>query len=179
MIKAVLRVPVHTVCPCPYCMSMSMLHVHVHTACPCPYCMSMSMLDGHVNAACPCQYPCTYIKTCRTDRHPVSPVLKKLTMPEQVRYRTKLTLSCIFLVRYRTKIRDAEKPMPTFFSSIPMPSYICCLGSIGLLAWVMPYFHEQDSLTLLTRHLWIRPRQRKWFGFPKWDWLTNLFHIHI
>jgi hypothetical protein len=29
-------------------------------------------------------------------------------MPEQFRYRTKLTQSVIFLVRYQTKIRDAD-----------------------------------------------------------------------
>ncbi len=35
---------------------------------------------------------------------------KKLTKPEQVRYRTKLTQSGICLLRYRTKIRDAGMP---------------------------------------------------------------------
>jgi hypothetical protein len=44
-------------------------------------------------------------------------------MPEQVLYRTKLTQSGIFLVRYRTKIRDARKPMPALVSSMLMPSY--------------------------------------------------------
>jgi hypothetical protein len=34
--------------------------------------------------------------------------LKKLTMPGQVWYRTKLTQSGIFLVRYWTKIWDAD-----------------------------------------------------------------------
>ncbi len=48
---------------------------------------------------------------------------KKLTMPEQVRYRTKLTQSGIFIVRYRTKVRDAGMPMPASVSSMPMPSY--------------------------------------------------------
>jgi hypothetical protein len=38
-------------------------------------------------------------------------------------YRTKLILSGIFLVRYRTKIRDAGLPMPALVSSMPMPSY--------------------------------------------------------
>jgi hypothetical protein len=49
------------------------------------------------------------IPECRTVWHPVSAVQawKKLAMPEQVPYRTKLTQSGIFLVRYRTKIRDA------------------------------------------------------------------------
>jgi hypothetical protein len=44
-------------------------------------------------------------------------------MPEQVWYRTKLTQSGIFLVRYQTKIRDAGMPMPALVSSMPMPSY--------------------------------------------------------
>jgi hypothetical protein len=49
--------------------------------------------------------------------------LKKLTMPEQVRYRTELTQSGIFLVWYRTKIRDAGMPMPALVFWMPMPSY--------------------------------------------------------
>ncbi len=49
--------------------------------------------------------------------------LKKLTMLKQVRYRTKLTQSGIFLVQYLTKIRDAGMPMPALVSSMPMPSY--------------------------------------------------------
>ncbi len=49
--------------------------------------------------------------------------LKKLTMPKPVLYRTKLTQSGIFLVRYRTKIRDARMPMPALVSSMPMPTY--------------------------------------------------------
>jgi hypothetical protein len=48
---------------------------------------------------------------------------KKITIPEQVQYRTKLTQSGIFLVRYQTKIRDAVMPMPALVSSMPMPSY--------------------------------------------------------
>ncbi len=48
---------------------------------------------------------------CRTVRHLVIlvPDGKKLTIPEQV--------------RYRTKIRDAGMPMPALVSSMPMPSY--------------------------------------------------------
>ncbi len=63
---------------------------------------------------------------CQTVRHPVSPVpdWKKLTMTEQVRYWTKLTQSGIFLVRYRTKIRDAGMLMPALVSSMPMSSYV-------------------------------------------------------
>ncbi len=38
------------------------------------------------------------------------------------RYRTKLMQSGIFLVRDRTKIRDAGMPMPALVSSMPMPS---------------------------------------------------------
>jgi hypothetical protein len=48
---------------------------------------------------------------------------KKITMQEQVRYHTKLTLSGIFLVRYRTKIWDAGMLMPALVSSMSMPSY--------------------------------------------------------
>jgi hypothetical protein len=116
-------------CPDTCCMTKGVLRVHVHAACPCPYCMPMSMLHAHVNDACLCQCPCTYIHIempeCRTVRHPVSPVpdWKKLTIPEQVRYRTKLTQSGIFLVRYRTKIRDAGMPMPALVFSMTMLRY--------------------------------------------------------
>ncbi len=54
-------------------------------------------------------------------------------MPEQVRYRTKLTQSGIFLVRYQTKIRDAGMPMPALVSSMPMPSYARYSQSQGSL----------------------------------------------
>jgi hypothetical protein len=62
---------------------------------------------------------------CRTIRHLVGPVpgMKKLTMPEQVRYWTKPMQSGIFLVLYRYKIMDAGMPMPALVSSMPMPSY--------------------------------------------------------
>ncbi len=105
----------------------SMLHEQSRAVCPYPCCMSMSILHVRVHAPCLCQYPCTYIEMpeCRTVWHPVSPVpdWKKLTMLEQVRYRTKLTLSIIFSVRYRTKIRHAGMPMPALVSLMPMPSY--------------------------------------------------------
>ncbi len=111
-------VQIHAAWPKPCCVSMSMsiLHVHVHVACPCQCCMSMSM-SVYI-----------YIKEmleCQTVRHPVSPVpdWKKLAMPEQVRYQTKLTQSGIFLVRYRTKIWDAGMQMPVLVSSMPMPSF--------------------------------------------------------
>jgi hypothetical protein len=61
--------------------------------------------------------------------------LKKLTMPEQVRYRTKLTQSGIFLVRYRTKIQDAGMPMPALVSSMPMPSYALAGDNLKQLAF--------------------------------------------
>ncbi len=48
--------------------------------------------------------------------------LKKTNDAETVPYRTKLMQSGIFLVRYRTKIRDAGMPMPALVSSMPMPS---------------------------------------------------------
>ncbi len=58
--------------------------------------------------------------------HLVSPVpeWKKLVMPEQVQYRTKLTQSGIFLVRFQTKIRYAGMPIPALVSSMPIPSYV-------------------------------------------------------
>ncbi len=49
--------------------------------------------------------------------------LKKLTMPEIIRYRTKPRQSGIFLVRYRTEIIDTGMPMPALVSLMPMPSY--------------------------------------------------------
>ncbi len=60
--------------------------------------------------------------------------LKKLMMPEQVLYRTMLTQSGIFLVRYRTKIRDAGMPMPALVSSMPMPSFALPAGLSSLQA---------------------------------------------
>ncbi len=61
------------------------------------------------------------------------PDRKKLTMPEQVRYRTKLTQSGIFLVWYQTEIRDAGMPMPALVSSMPMPSYASFLVTEAVL----------------------------------------------
>ncbi len=46
----ILHVQVLASCPCPCCMSLSMLHV------PCPCCMPLSKLHVPVQAACPC--PC-------------------------------------------------------------------------------------------------------------------------
>ncbi len=136
--KFALRVHVHAACPCQCCMSMSMsmlhamsmLHVHLHFACSCQCCipfqcciicqcfMSMSMST----------YIYEEMPECRTVRHPVSPVQdwKKLMMPEHLRYRTKLTQPGIFLVKYRTKIRDAGMPKPALVSSMLMPSYGIC-----------------------------------------------------
>jgi hypothetical protein len=71
--------------------------------------------------------------------------LKKLTMPEQVWYRTKLTQSGIFLVRYRTKIRDAGMPMPALVFWMPMPSY--GFNHIEMLLFftegTRPMFHKE------------------------------------
>jgi hypothetical protein len=46
-------------------------------------------------------------------------------MPDQVRYWTKPTQSCVwhFLVQYRTKILDAGMPMTALVSSMAMPRY--------------------------------------------------------
>jgi hypothetical protein len=126
---SVILASMHVHCPDTCCMTKGVLRVHVHAACPCPYCIHMSMLHAHVNAACTCQCPCTYtyieMPEWRTVRNSVSPVpdRKKLTILEQVHYRTKLTQSGIFLVRYRTKIRDAGMPMPSLVFSMPMPRY--------------------------------------------------------
>jgi hypothetical protein len=138
----------HVHCPGPCRKSVLHVNVHAHTAChvhvacscqcfiprqccipcqsciPCQCCilcqcfMSMSMS----------MYIYVEMPECRTVQHLVSPVpdWKKLAMPEQVRYRTKVTQSGIYLVRYlikMTKIRDAGMPMPALVSSMPMPSY--------------------------------------------------------
>jgi hypothetical protein len=65
----------------------------------------------------------------RTVRHPVSPVpgWKKLTMPEIVRYRNKVTQSDIFFLRYRTGVMDAGMPMPALVFYMPMPTYAITL----------------------------------------------------
>jgi hypothetical protein len=44
-------------------------------------------------------------------------------MQELVQYRTKLTQSDIFLVRYRTELVDAGIPMPALVFLMPMPCY--------------------------------------------------------
>jgi hypothetical protein len=75
--------------------------VHVHAAhhrcvCVCEFvfvCINAGMLD------CPA-----------SDQSGIG--IKKLTMPGQVRYRTKPRQSGIFLVRYWTEIIDAGMPMP-------------------------------------------------------------------
>jgi hypothetical protein len=122
----------------------SMLHdqgVHVHAACPChcpcwPCCMSVSVLHVyvpvHVHAAYLHVYPyvqkyISRVYKCRNAGLPgiqsVRHRIEKLTMPEQVRYRTKPTQSGIVWVWYRTKILDARMPMPASVCSIPIPSY--------------------------------------------------------
>jgi hypothetical protein len=50
--------------------------------------------------------------------------MKKLTMPEPVRYQTKLMQSVIFLFRYRTEFMDAGILMPALVSSMTIPSYV-------------------------------------------------------
>ncbi len=49
--------------------------------------------------------------------------------------------SGIFLVRYRTKIRDAGMPMPASVSSMPMPSYASYVAEP-----LLRYFEEQEEL---------------------------------
>jgi hypothetical protein len=44
-------------------------------------------------------------------------------MPETARYRNKVTLSGIFLTRYRTEMADAGMPMPALVFWMPMPTY--------------------------------------------------------
>jgi hypothetical protein len=107
---------------------MSMLHIHVHTVCPCPCCMSM--LHVHFNV---------HVHIYRNAEMPYCPAsgqsdtgMEKLTIPEQVRYRTKLTQSDICLVRFWTKIRDAGMQVPALVYSMPMPSYLIFLTNVRL-----------------------------------------------
>jgi hypothetical protein len=74
--------------------------------------------------------------------------LKKLTMPEQVRYRTKLTQSGIFLVWYQTKIRDAGMPMPAVVSSMPMRiyGYYACTRGLNEI-----YSYKERELQVKTK----------------------------
>ncbi len=125
-IHASMHVHVHTAC-------------HVHVACSCQCCIPCQCwIPCQCYIPCQCcilcqcfmsvsmsMYICVEMPECRTVRHPVSPVpdWNKLTMPEKVRYQTKLSQSGLFLVRYWTKIRDAGMPMPALVSSMPMPSY--------------------------------------------------------
>jgi hypothetical protein len=133
----------------------------------------MSMSEFHVNASCQCQCSLTYIEMpeCRTVQHPVSPVSdwKKLTMSKPVRYRTKLTQSGIFLVRYRTKIRNARMLMPALVSSMPMPSYEYkwIILSFGEFLWGRhDVFSSKISKYSLGR---ILTRQRE-LRFQCWWW---------
>ncbi len=120
-------------------MTSGTVHLHVHGACPCPCFMSMLNVhvSVHVHAAhhrcvcvCECVFVCVFMFVCINAGMPDCPASKqsgtgkkKLTMPEQVRYRTKPRQSGIFLVQYRTVIIDAGVPMPTLVSWMPMPSY--------------------------------------------------------
>ncbi len=109
----------HVHCQGPCCITKSILHVHVHVACSCQCCIPCQCFMSMAMSI----YIYIEMLECLTVRHRVSPVQdwKKLTMPKPARYRTKLTQSGSFLVRYRTKIRDAG--MPALVSSMPMPSY--------------------------------------------------------
>jgi hypothetical protein len=88
---------------------------------------------------------------CRTIRHLVGPVpeLKKLTMPEQVRYRTKPMQSGIFLVRHWNKIMDATMLMPAFVSLMPMPSYVHQCSASLYYSYSHPSFFRADPPLLL------------------------------
>jgi hypothetical protein len=82
----------------------------------------------HFSWECPFKIigrPKSWLSECRIIRHPVSPVTdwKKLTMPELVRYRNKVSQSGIFLFRYRTETTDAGMPMPALVFWMPMPTY--------------------------------------------------------
>ncbi len=81
--------------------SMVLVHLHVHSACPCPCFMSMLNVHVpvHVHAAhhrCVCVCECMFVFVCINAGMPDCPAsdqfgtaMKKLTMPGQVRYRTK------------------------------------------------------------------------------------------
>jgi hypothetical protein len=102
----------HVHCQDTCCMTKAVLHVHVHVACLCQCCMPMLMS--------------MYIYIEMLDHLASSQSgtgLKKLTILDQVRYRTNLTQSGIFIVRYQTKIRDAGMPMPALVFSMSMPRY--------------------------------------------------------
>ncbi len=87
-----------------------MLHVHVNAA-------------FRVNASCPMfMYIYREMPDCKASDQSGTG-LKKIYNDGTDRYRTKLTQSCIFLVRYRAKIRDAGMPMIALVFSMPMPSY--------------------------------------------------------
>jgi hypothetical protein len=86
----------------------------------------------HHNCVCVCEcvFVCGFVFVCINAglldcpaSNQSSTGVKKLTMPGQVRYRTKPRQSSIFLVWYRTEIIDAGKPMPALASWMPMPSY--------------------------------------------------------
>ncbi len=127
-----------------------MLHNQIRTACPCPCCMFMTMLHSmsmpHVNINVHWHIYRNGMPDCPASSQSGTG-LKKLTMPKPVRYRNKLTQSGIFLVRYRTQIRDAGMPTPALVSSMPMPSY----ADFWLLNKPQPYLSAfgGDSLAVL------------------------------
>jgi hypothetical protein len=93
-----------------------MLIVHVHAA--------------HHRCVCVCECEFVYVFVCINAGMPDCPAsdqsgtgMKKLTMPGQVRYRTKPRQFGILLVWYRTEIIDTGMPMPVLVSWMPMPSY--------------------------------------------------------
>jgi hypothetical protein len=101
---------------------MVLVHLHVHGTCPCPRFMSMLNVhvSVHVHAAhhrcvCVCEgvFVCVFVFVCINARMLDCPASEqsgtgiKLTMPGQVRYRTKPRQSSIFWARYRTVIIDA------------------------------------------------------------------------
>ncbi len=141
--------------PCFVYMSMSILHVHVHVACPCQCCMPMPMSMS--------MFIYIEMSECRTVQHPVSqvPDWKKLTIPEQIRYRTKLTQSGIFVVQYRTKSRYAKLPMLALVFSMLMPRFACKVYP--------PYFDlNLNDWTLYTKLKTIT-WHKKW---KMWIWIT-------
>jgi hypothetical protein len=119
----------------------------------------------HDNAAF---YVCVHVHVCRNAGMPDCPVsdqsgtgLKKTNNRELVWYRTKLTQSGIFLVRYWTKIRDAGIPMQALVSSMPTPSYGWYVIILAICIIVAHYLlHEKTNIDHQTVFLQSRVRIR-------------------
>ncbi len=77
--------------------------------------MFLSMFMPHIIGVCVCEclFVGVFVFVC-INAGLSGNRIKKLTMPGQVRYRTKPRQSGIFLVRYRTVIIDAGMPMPSY-----------------------------------------------------------------